>query len=71
MWRYNRALGLHICWVNGHLRFCDPLTGRFLGEYGEVKDERDIEREAQLRAEARANATESEIERLRRLLRDR
>ena len=82
IWGHSRALGLDICWVNGRLRFRDPLTGKFLQEYEEVTEERDtaeaerdIEMEARLRAEverererARANTAEAEIERLKRLL---
>ena len=79
VWGYSRALGLDVCWVDGELRFRDPVTGVFLGEFTK---ERDLEREARIRAEtervvaeaerdlaeARANEAQAEIQRLRRLL---
>ena len=59
IWGHSKALGLDICWVNGRLRFRDPLTGRFLQEYEEVKDERDVAEARADTAEARADTAEA------------
>ena len=73
---YSAALGLHVCWDDGDLRFYAPLTGTYLRTLAEERAERqaeaaraDAEAEARRRAEARADAAEArlaEIERQRR-----
>ena len=58
---YSAALGLHVCWDDGELRFHDPLTGTYLLTLAEERAERraeaaraDAEADARRRAEARA-----------------
>ena len=51
---YSPALGLHVCWDAGELRFYDPLTGAYLRTLAEERAERRAEAAARRMAEARA-----------------
>lgn len=55
---YSEALGLHLCWEDGRLRFWDPETGTYINDYDEAED-------ARIAAEARADAAEAELRKLR------
>ena len=57
IWGRSEVLGLDLCWDDGALRFYDPAAGRYLP---------DIQA-----AEARAEAAEAEVRRLREQLRQR
>ena len=76
---YSEALGLHLCWEYGELRFYDPETGSYLRTHDEEVARADaavtrVGREAAARrqaeaereaAEARATEAETELRRLR------
>ena len=78
---YSEALGLHVCWEDGLLRFFDPVTESYLLTHQEdealarAAEERasrlaaesraEQERVERLAAEARAAKLEAEIRRLR------
>ena len=51
---YSPALGLHVCWNAGELRFYDPLTETYLRTLAEERAERRAEAAARRMAEARA-----------------
>ena len=59
---YSEALGLHVCWEYGDLRFFDPLEGRYLLT-------RDEERHGRLIAEAERDAAEERARQLEEQLR--
>ncbi len=83
IWGHSPALGLDLCWENGHLRFYDPVTHRYLPDMVEALDERDVERAGRISAEierdterseriladARASESEAEVRMLRERLR--
>ena len=69
IWGHSEVLGLDLCWDDGNLRFYDPTAGRYLPDLSEALDERDTERAARQAAEARAEAAEAELRRLREQLR--
>ena len=54
---YSSVLNLEVCWEYGHLRFYDPVAGRYVPTYYE-------EAEARLAAEARIAELEAEVRRL-------
>ena len=63
---YSETLGLYLCWENARLRLWDPNTRAYLNDYDEaLADARLEERDARLAAEARADAAEAELRRLR------
>lgn len=55
---HSPTLGLDLCWDNGRLRFYDPLNGEYLLNLPEAEDRVGV-------AEARAEAAEVEVARLR------
>ena len=69
IWGYSRILGLNVCWDRGCLRFYDPVSGEFLPNAEELKEQRDAERSGRLAAESRASELEAVVERLREQLR--
>ena len=76
---HSEVLGLDICWEHGHLRFYDPLEGRYLLTFDEEADgrlaaEEQASRESEARraaedgrlaADAARLAAEAEVRRLR------
>ena len=69
---YSETLDLYLCWEDGRLRFWDPATEEYLNDYDESEDARLAaegalisERDTRLAAEARAEAAEAELKRLR------
>ena len=58
IWGHSAVLGLDLCWHEGELRFRDPSTGEFLLTPEE-------QRAALKAAEARVEALEAELQRLR------
>ena len=52
---HSAALGLDLCWEDGHLRWYDPASGRYLLAYSEVASERDaaLERVRELEGQVR------------------
>ena len=59
-WRgYSEALGLHLCWEEGRLRFYDPETGSYLRSH---KEEVARAEEESARAEAERARAEAEAE---------
>ena len=61
MWGRSDALGLSLCWEEGHLRFWDPVSGLYLSTYAEERSRAD-EAEARVRqAEARVRQLEEEL----------
>ena len=85
IWGHSAVLGLDVCWDRGMTRFRDPMSGEFLPNDREMKEERDTERTGRLAAEAQRDiaetqldeersrrlAAEAEMRRLREQLRDR
>ena len=69
IWGHSDVLGLDLCWDDGNLRFYDPAAGRYLPDVQDALEERDTERAARQEAEARAEAAEAELHRLREQLR--
>ena len=59
---YSEVLGLTLCWVEGRLRFYDPVSGEYLLTYSESEAERQAAKE-------RAAAAELEVRRLREQIR--
>ena len=59
---YSEVLGLTLCWVEGRLRFYDPVSGEYLRTYSESEAERQAAKE-------RAAAAELEVHRLREQIR--
>ncbi len=66
---YSEVLELSLCWDEGWPRFYDPSTGAYLENWRQVQADREAERAARHAAEARGDAAEAEIERLRERLR--
>lgn len=62
LWGNSPALGLDLCWDDGELRFRNSATGEDLPTPEELQAERDA-------AEARADASEAELARVREQLR--
>ena len=64
---YSEALGLHVCWEDGLLRFFDPVTESYLLTHQEEEAlaRAAEERASRLAAESRAAELEAEIRRLR------
>ena len=62
-WGYSEALGLALCWVDGNLRWWDPVSGRYLLTHDELDKELDVERGVRMAAEARVRELEAELER--------
>ena len=56
-WGHSEALGLDVCWENGHLRWYDPAARRYLRTFDEEAEER-------VAAEERVRELEAEIRRL-------
>ena len=56
-WGHSEALGLDVCWENGHLRWYDPAAQRYLRTFDEEAEER-------VAAEERVRELEAEIRRL-------
>ncbi len=72
VWGYSEALGLSLCWVNRDLRFWDRVQQRYLADPSELAGALDVEREARIAADVRADAerrariaAEEELRRLR------
>ena len=75
-WGHSDVLNLDICWVDGQLRWYDPVAGRYLATIPEEREallaERDArlaERNARLAAEARAQAEAARAQQLEEELR--
>ena len=64
LWAHSSALGLDVCWEDGHLRWRVPETGRYLETHEE-------EAEGRIAAESRAAAAEARIRELEEKLRRR
>ena len=62
---YSAVLNLYLRWEQGQLRWHDPATGRHILTYDDQRARADNERAARLEAEARAEAAEAELRRLR------
>ena len=62
---YSDALGLYVCWEDGHLRFFDPGTENYLRSHDEEHAGRLAAQGRAAAAEARAAELESELRRLR------
>ena len=69
---YSEALGLHVCWEGGMLRFFDPVAGSYLRSHGEERGGRlaaesraEEERADRIAAESRVAELEAEMSRLR------
>ena len=67
-WGHSDALNLDLCWEDGELRWYDPVGRRYLPNFQEkdeqlhaVESERDAEREARIRAEARIRELEAQL----------
>lgn len=72
IWSRSEILNLDLCWMDGELRFWDPVEGLWLLSQEEEQDGRlqaearvSEERAARLEAEARAAELEAELHRLR------
>ena len=61
---YSPALGLYLCWEEGHLRFYDPRQGRYLPTYDDQIARAVL---AEQRADREARRADRAIEELRRL----
>ena len=61
---YSAAIGLHLCWLDGHLRFFDPTANRYLLDSDEAYEGLESERAAHARTR---RALARERERSRRL----
>ena len=57
---HSAVLNLDLCWEDGHLRWYDPVAGRYLRTY-------DQEAEGRLAAEERMRVLEAEVRRLQEL----
>ena len=66
LWGYSEVLRLCLCWDSGRLRFYDPADGDFLPDLGEAKARAKAATAARAAIEARADAAEAELRRLRR-----
>lgn len=53
------VLGMDLCWDDGRLFFCDPVTGEYLMDLEETDDARQREAAAREQAEAALQASES------------
>ena len=62
---YSEALGLYVCWEDGHLRFFDPGTESYLRSHDEERTGRLAAQARAGAAEARAAELEVELRRLR------
>ena len=62
---YSPILNLILRWDHGQLVWVDPATERPILTYEDQRDQADAEREARMRAEARAREMEEELRRLR------
>ena len=62
---YSAALNLNLRWESGYLKWHDPETRRQIATFESEREGRLREREARLREQARAEALESELRRLR------
>ena len=76
---YSAALNLNLRWEDGQLKWHDPDTGDHIATFESEREARlkereradhereraDLEREARLREQARAEALEAELRRLR------
>ena len=62
---YSEALGLHMCWEEGMLRFFDPVAESYLWSHEEDASRVDEERAGCMAAEARVAELETELRRLR------
>ena len=72
VWGHSEVLGLDLCWLEGELRFRDPSTGEFLltpveqqAARTDAEAQAEQERSGRLAAEARVEALEAELQRLR------
>ena len=68
-WGHSPLLGLDLCWQEGRLRFYDPAAQAYLLDEDETADLAQAEASTRSEAEARADAAESEVQRLREELR--
>ena len=66
---HSPVLGMDLCWDDGRLLFCDPVTGEYLRDYYETEDAREAAEVALEEAEAAREAAESEAAELREQLR--
>ena len=62
---YSDALGYSLCWDDGEPLLYNPTTGMYLEDWQDTQAELEDERAARLQAEARAEAAEVELRRLR------
>lgn len=69
LWGHSAVLGLDLCWDDGELRFREPETGEFLPTPEETRFERDSAVARADAEQARANAAEAELARVREQLR--
>ena len=65
IWSHSEALNLDLWWVDGELRFWDPVVDRWLLSHEEERDRAEEERTARLTAESRVVELEAELRRLR------
>ena len=72
IWSHSEALNLDLWWVDGELRFWDPVADRWLLSQEEERDGRLVaetraseEQAARLTAESRVAELEAELRRLR------
>ena len=65
MWGHSEALNLDLWWIEGELRYWDPVRSVWLLTHQEENAARQEERDARLAAEARVAQLEAELRRLR------
>ena len=65
IWSHSEALNLDLWWVDGELRFWDPVVDRWLLSQEEERDRAEEEQAARLTAESRVAELEAELRRLR------
>ena len=65
IWSHSEALNLDLWWVDGELRFWDPVADRWLLSHEEERDRAEEERTARLTAESRVAELEAELRHLR------
>ena len=65
IWSHSEALNLDLWWVDGELRFWNPVADRWLLSHEEERDRAEEERTARLTAESRVAELEAELRRLR------
>jgi hypothetical protein len=64
VWGHSRVLGLDLCWVDGKLRFYDPVAGEYLRNLPEAEADRLAERAARQVAESENLRLREQLRRL-------